>query len=180
MNSPQNMSRKLASRNAPCSCGSGLKFKHCCLNKIPARASKRSSRIILGTVLAFAVVGIVVAVVTSNAPHNQDQLKKPIETGVAAPTSTPAAWYHDVVNNRHWHPDHGHWHDGPPPGASALTVSSNQDQPGNISNTGIAAPTSTPADWHYDEANNRHWHPDHGHWHDGPPPDAPAEVSATQ
>lgn len=28
----------------------------------------------------------------------------------------------------------------------------------------------TPDSWHYDEANNRHWHADHGHWHPGPPP----------
>lgn len=27
-----------------------------------------------------------------------------------------------------------------------------------------------PAPWEYDEANNRHWHPGHGHWHRGRPP----------
>lgn len=29
----------------------------------------------------------------------------------------------------------------------------------------------TPEPWEYDEANNRHWHPGHGHWHAGPPPE---------
>ena len=28
----------------------------------------------------------------------------------------------------------------------------------------------TPEAWYYDEANNRHWHAGHGHWHQGPPP----------
>jgi len=28
----------------------------------------------------------------------------------------------------------------------------------------------TPKAWEYDAANNRHWDPAHGHWHDGPPP----------
>lgn len=27
-----------------------------------------------------------------------------------------------------------------------------------------------PEPWHYDAERNRHWHPAHGHWHDGPPP----------
>ena len=179
MNSSQNKSRKLASRNALCSCGSGRKFKHCCLDKVPALSSKRSSRI-LGTVLAVAVVGIAVAVVTTTAPHDQEKPGNSLDMGVAVPASTPAAWHYDVANNRHWHPDHGHWHDGPPPGASGLNVRSSQDQPGNLSTTGVAVPASTPAAWHYDEPNNRHWHPDHGHWHDGPPPDALPEGSTTQ
>ena len=27
-----------------------------------------------------------------------------------------------------------------------------------------------PPPYHYDRKTNRHWHPDHRHWHDGPPP----------
>ncbi len=29
----------------------------------------------------------------------------------------------------------------------------------------------TPAPWHYDKQGNRHWQPEHGHWHKGPPPE---------
>jgi hypothetical protein len=42
--------------------------------------------------------------------------------------------------------------------------------------TGAAFPLNsapagpTPKAWEYDAANNRHWDPTHGHWHDGPPP----------
>ena len=28
---------------------------------------------------------------------------------------TPRPWEYDLVLNRHWDPEHGHWHDGPPP-----------------------------------------------------------------
>jgi hypothetical protein len=31
--------------------------------------------------------------------------------------SQPRPWQYDVVQNRHWNPLHGHWHDGPPPPA---------------------------------------------------------------
>lgn len=69
-------------------------------------------------------------------------------------SGTPEPWYYDEANNRHWHPGHGHWHEGPPPPEAA----------------GPQQPGQTPEPWHYDEANDRHWHPGHAHWHDGPPP----------
>jgi hypothetical protein len=28
---------------------------------------------------------------------------------------TPPAYYYDAANDRYWDPEHGHWHDGPPP-----------------------------------------------------------------
>ena len=30
---------------------------------------------------------------------------------------------------------------------------------------------TTPEPWEYDAARDRHWHPAHGHWHTGPPPE---------
>ncbi|MBI3184160.1 MAG: thioredoxin domain-containing protein [Myxococcales bacterium] len=34
----------------------------------------------------------------------------------------------------------------------------------------IAAPGRMPQPWEFDSRANRHWNPEHGHWHDGPPP----------
>ncbi|MFQ5877451.1 MAG: thioredoxin domain-containing protein [Acidobacteriota bacterium] len=31
-------------------------------------------------------------------------------------------------------------------------------------------PPDPPEPWEYDRKADRHWHPGHGHWHDGPPP----------
>jgi uncharacterized protein YyaL (SSP411 family) len=34
-------------------------------------------------------------------------------------------------------------------------------------------PADAPRPWEYDAQRDKHWHPDHGHWHDGrPPPEA--------
>ena len=74
---------------------------------------------------------------------------------------TPPPWFHDVENNRHWDPGHGHWHDGPPPAHATQPPSA------------LMAPLRAPEPWEYDAANNRHWHPGHNHWHAGPPPQMP-------
>lgn len=34
----------------------------------------------------------------------------------------------------------------------------------------IVDPEDQPQPWEYDPKTNRHWHPGHGHWHDGRPP----------
>jgi uncharacterized protein YyaL (SSP411 family) len=34
----------------------------------------------------------------------------------------------------------------------------------------ILNPGKKPGPWEYDPKTNRHWNPDHGHWHDGRPP----------
>ena len=34
----------------------------------------------------------------------------------------------------------------------------------------VVDPAALPDPWEYDSQRNRHWHPGHGHWHDGPPP----------
>jgi len=43
---------------------------------------------------------------------------------------------------------------------------------GRIDPLQYASPTGQdPAPWHYDKQGNRHWQPEHGHWHKGPPPE---------
>ncbi len=34
----------------------------------------------------------------------------------------------------------------------------------------LADPIKNPKPWQYNPSTNQHWHPGHGHWHDGPPP----------
>lgn len=44
---------------------------------------------------------------------------RPTASGAAAGTqpgsSQPVPWVYDLIEDRHWNPIHGHWHDGPPP-----------------------------------------------------------------
>ncbi len=158
-------------RNAPCPCGSGKKFKRCCRYMMTTfseqqPAPRRRLPLVIGLVVLSGLL-----LVGSLAYY-----------AGSITADTPDPWYYDEANNRHWHAGHGHWHHGPPPPqhrqsqaspptdepperpqGPALDLSGLGWQPSN-------APADTPEPWEYDEANDRHWHAGHGHWHRGPPP----------
>ncbi len=83
----------------------------------------------------------------------------------------PKPYQYDPVTDRYWHPQPGnaHWHPGQPP-ADAGTARS----PTRSVISGSTSPDPdivNPTPWQYDPATNKHWHVDHGHWHDGPAPE---------
>lgn len=132
-------------RNRPCPCGSGLAYKNCCARKDRdegdppgSRWGKRKSFIAALLVLCVLAGGIHLAVLRP----------------WSGPEATPDPWEYDAAEDRHWHPMHEHWHDGPPPPPFGETP----------------ARPSEPVPWEYDEAGNRYWHPGHRHWHFGRPP----------
>ncbi|MFW6039005.1 MAG: SEC-C metal-binding domain-containing protein [bacterium] len=151
-------SQREPDRNSPCPCGSGRKYKRCCAGKTPAAASaarkkSRTLTVLLSVMLvALATTWVVMAFSGNGTPNASSELDRPAG-------QSPAAWEYDAANNRHWHPEHGDWHDGPPPGGSRLQ---NKQTP--------QSDDDAPEPWEYDAANNRHWDPSHGHWHQGPPP----------
>ncbi len=73
-------------RNAPCPCGSGKKYKHCCLNK-RAGFSGRQKLILSGAVLLL--IGAVVAIAITIRDYQPEGA------------------------NRVWSEEHGHWHTVP-------------------------------------------------------------------
>jgi hypothetical protein len=75
-----------ASRNAPCPCGSGLKYKSCCAGKGRPGRSRWA-----GVLVAVAMLGGVL--VTAISLLNSDG-------GDAPPGKV-------------WSEEHGHWHDAP-------------------------------------------------------------------
>ncbi len=89
-------------------------------------------------------------------------------TGIAAPPNitNPTPWQYDVATDRHYDPGHGHWHFGRPPNdpsaAARATAADGQ----------VPAPSNSPSaqPWQYDTATDRHFDPNHGHWHSGLPP----------
>jgi len=86
-------------RNDPCPCGSGRKHKNCCLGRVMPETSKHKARSIIRLgllVMVLFLLGIGVAR-TWLAPEQ------------------PEPWQYDEANDRHWHPGHNHWHQGPPP-----------------------------------------------------------------
>lgn len=142
------------SRNAPCPCGSGRKYKHCCIGKrfgaAPATHATRNSLILVS---ACALIGLGAWAWTHRTSS--------VDSGSYSetPGRTPEPYEYDAVNNRHWHAGHGHWHDGPPP------IGLRTPEPASP-----ATPATAPEPYEYDPVQNRHWDPDHGHWHNGPPP----------
>ncbi len=85
--------------------------------------------------------------------------------------TNPSPWHYDAVTDRHYDLNHAHWHNGPPP-ANPIT-----SLPGSNSTSGsqVAAPTNitNPSPWQYDVVTDRHYDPNHAHWHSGPPPPNP-------
>ncbi len=151
---------KSPTRNAPCPCGSGKKFKRCCEGK---RTIVRSGWAWKtgGLVAVAALVIVPIAVINANAGKS-DGTSSPGPPG--ASSQTPAAWEYDPENDRHWDPQHGHWHPGPAR-VEPIDFFADTNSPAAAAESG-----PTPAAWQYDPQTNRHWNPQTGQWHDGRPP----------
>jgi len=75
-------------RNAPCPCGSGRKYKHCCLKKKEAMSPRAK---LIAVLAGMAVIGIVIFGVVSviHATRNLDE---------------------QPLVRRVWSEEHQHWH----------------------------------------------------------------------
>lgn len=181
------------SRNEPCPCGSGEKFKACCGKGEKTRAGVAGGRILAVIVGVVVIGGVAIAINTfrttdlSDQPYvydaENDQYFDPVHghmhqgrppqgeaQGAQTPQgtgSTPQAWEYDAVKNQHYDPGHGHWHAGPPPnqGAGALPTLPPLEPAGSETPAG-----DSPAAWEYDAENDRHWNPNTASWDSGMPP----------
>ncbi len=151
-------------RNALCSCGSGKKFKRCCEGK---RTIVRSGWAWKtgGLVVVAALVIVPIAVINAKAGKSDGTSSPGAPSGSS---QTPTAWQYDPETDRHWDPQHGHWHPGPPP-VEPIDFFADTNSPA-ADGAGTGASGATPAAWQYDPQTNRHWNPQTGQWHDGRPP----------
>jgi hypothetical protein len=76
-----------AQRNAPCPCGSGKKYKHCCLNK--AEKSSTGQRLLLAGVVAILGLGAIAVFVAARDGASSDGPRQV------------------------WSEEHQHWHTEP-------------------------------------------------------------------
>ena len=102
---------KSPGRNELCSCGSGKKFKKCCEGKLVIVRSGWAWKA-GGLVAAAALVIVPIAVINANAGKSDDTSSPSVPS---ASSQAPTAWQYDPETDRHWDPQHGHWHNGPPP-----------------------------------------------------------------
>jgi hypothetical protein len=173
------MSTKLGP-NAPCECGSGKKYKHCCgmegadHDNAPKKTLVRG---IIGGVCGVALLLIVVANTNStpkrSAPVPIKRTNSPTAPSTSSGTVVAGAIW--SAEHKHWHQppggapvgkvwseEHGHWHGGP--SAASTEQQRPQFQPGP------PPPGPAPA--------GKEWNVEHGHWHDADSPEAePASSS---
>lgn len=128
-------------------------------------------------VLAGGVVGLSVSLPEKPAPATPTPSATIPPLAGSTGIQNPKPYQYDPVTNRHWDPNHGHWHPGQPP----ANVASGSSRPNTTLTPGTGPPPvnlpstgtpniANPTPWQYDPVTNKHWHPDHGHWHDGQPP----------
>jgi hypothetical protein len=206
----------------PCPCGSGKKYKHCHLKK-DREKREHGIWLLLGAVVVIGAAALYFAR-GGPLPWGGGQAGEPpaagrpvgagtqatqripvtTTTATAAGTTvatagasadqsplpggaTPQPWQYDAPRNRFWHPDHAHWHDGPPPdpaqrAASAATrtaTTTNLPAPPGVDQSPLPG-GAVPAPNYYDAAKDRYWVAEHAHWHPGrPPATATATPAAT-
>lgn len=85
--------------------------------------------------------------------------------------SNPSPWQYDTLTDRHYDPNHAHWHGGPPP-SNPITAPPGL---GPTSGSKVSAPPNipNPQPWQFDAATYRYYDPGHAHWHSGRPPNDP-------
>ena len=150
------------SRNSPCTCGSGLKYKQCC----GLKEGRRSRMLVIVVVLigAVALAGVVFV--------SKDRNQQPATTGTAptAPSATAGSPQAEGVpgspqppgpapEGKVWSVEHGHWHDA----AGAAPASGATGQPSAAQPSfqpGPQPPGPVPE--------GKVWSAEHGHWHDAP------------
>ena len=152
------------SRNSPCICGSGMKYKHCCGPK-----EGKSSRMVI--ILGVLIVGglLLAGAMFVSKDSNQQQAAPsvpadPNAAGSTQPAPVPGSPQAPgpAPAGKVWSTEHGHWHDTP--GAQAApgaAIQPGAPQPGSLPPGSPQPPGPAPA--------GKVWSTEHGHWHDVTP-----------
>lgn len=116
-------------RNEPCPCGSGRKYKLCCLGKRPQQpvtGSPFHAFVVAISVTTLILFCVLLALPSTKKPHGRHDHPIPDRTG--------AAWEYDAATDHYWDPTpgHDHWHCGrPPPESERPPVDSPEVPPGS-------------------------------------------------
>ena len=148
------------SRNSPCTCGSGMKYKQCCGPK----EGKRSRMLVIVAVLIGSVILAGAMFVSKDSNQQPATAGAPVDPGAAgSPQPVPGSPQPPgpAPAGKVWSAEHGHWHDAPgAPATSGAAVQSGAAQPGSLPPGSPQPPGPAPA--------GKVWSAEHGHWHDAP------------
>jgi len=158
------------SRNSPCTCGSGLKYKQCCGQK-----EGKTSPMLITVALLIGGSIIAGAIFVSSDSNQQPGTGAVAPVAPVAPTAAGAPQPNGVPGSpqppgpvpegKVWNVEHGHWHDVTAPGAPAPAGAPGAPQPAATQaqpafTPGPQPPGPVPA--------GKVWSTEHGHWHDAP------------
>jgi hypothetical protein len=165
-------------RNDLCPCGSGKKFKACCLARGPAQFEKRRIPlfVILLIVSSVVVVGATMIIRSTRParPAYDTPQSEPSTSNAGSGSRTTPPPAGPTPPGKIWAPEHGHWHDDPnvsTPSAGSETKTA----PAGVSSQSPGAsqpPGAAPL--------GKVWSPEHGHWHDDPGVNVPPPGSGTK
>ena len=135
-------------RNEPCPCGSGQKYKSCCIGK-----ERSSSRGLIYLVIAIAVIAAIGLGAAINDRKKNERASALPQSGQAARPTTPQPQPPGPVPaGKVWSAEHGHWHD------ANQAAQPTKENPITFNKRNVPQPPGpVPA--------GKVWSPQHGHWH---------------
>jgi hypothetical protein len=136
----------------PCPCGSGKKYKHCHMKK-DLEKRQHGVWLLMGAAAALGAAVIYLAA-GGGVPWGGSRAGAP--AGASLPVTAGARVETSPATVTETMP------------AGSAASKDQSPLPGG----------ATPQPWQYDAPRNRYWHPGHGHWHDGPPPDPSQRAAA--
>ena len=135
-------------RNDPCPCGSGQKYKSCCIDK--QRGTSRGLVYLLIAIAVVAAVGLGATLVDRRNDARSAAAQTPLAT---TPKPQPPG---PVPAGKVWSVEHGHWHNAnaTPPGG----VQPTRENPITMNVRNIPQPPGPVPE-------GKVWSTAHGHWH---------------
>lgn len=136
-------------RNDRCPCGSGRKYKSCCINNT-SRGMSRGLIALLAGIGVIAAVGVVPSLIGEKS-----------STTSLTPASAPAS-SRTAPPGKVWSAEHGHWHDASPASATGRSAPATPQVEVFQQKGGTLQPGGTPPP-------GKVWSTEHNHWHDAQP-----------
>lgn len=131
-------------RNEPCPCGSGQKYKSCCIDK--GRGASRGLVYLLIAIACIGTIGLGAAFV-----NRRNDARPAAAVATPRPTTPRPQPPGPAPAGKVWSAEHGHWHDAQP--------QPTRENPITVNTRHVPQPPGpAPA--------GKVWSPEHGHWHD--------------
>jgi hypothetical protein len=159
------MSTKLGP-NAPCECGSGKKYKHCCGIEGAGQDNAPKKTLVRGIIGGVCAIGLLLIVVANTTSTPTRSAPPPIER-TNSPTAPSTG---SIEAGAVWSAEHNHWHQPPGPIPVGKVWSQEHGHWHGAPSAASQPPGPVPA--------GKEWSVEHAHWHDlSSPEPAPASSS---